>query len=195
MAANLSAKAMTWLQRVASGPVALVAALFFVVFSFVFFNLGPVPAVVEAAGAPLLDTRFGWDQDDARSFLSAIGYEGRRLYALALLIDALYTLTFAVTGTLVLAWISGRLLAPTSPLRWVVLLPVLAGALDLVENSGILTLLTFFPSVPLVLGGALGFVTAAKLILVNLCTVLTVLGLVVVAVVAVLGEYRRMFGG
>ena len=88
-------------------------------------------------------------------------------------------------------WISGRLLAPTSPLRWVVLLPVLAGALDLVENSGILTLLTFSPSE---LGAALGFITAAKLILVNLCTVSTVLGLVVVAVVAVLGEYRRMFG-
>ena len=79
MAANLSAKAMTWLQRVVSGPVALVAALFLVAFSFVLFNLGPVPAVVEAAGAPLLDTRFGWDQDDARGFLSALGYEGRRL--------------------------------------------------------------------------------------------------------------------
>ena len=152
MPANLSVKAMTRLRGVASGLVALVAALFFVAFSVVFFNLGPVPDVVEAAEAPLLDTRFGWDQDDARGFLSALGDEGRRLYALTLLIDTLYALTFAVTGTLVLAWISGRLLAPTNPLWRVVLLPVLAGALDLVENAGILTLLVLFPSVPSVLG-------------------------------------------
>ena len=192
MPAKLSVKAMTRLRGVASGPVALVAALFFVAFSVVFFNLGPVPDVVEAAEAPLLDTRFGWDQDDARGFLSALGDEGRRLYALTLLIDTLYALTFAVTGTLVLAWISGRLLAPTNPLRWVVLLPVLAGALDLVENAGVLTLLAFFPSVPSVLGGALGLVTASKLILVNLCNALTILGL---AVVAVFGIHRRTLGG
>ena len=191
MPAKLSVKAMPRLRWVASGPVALVAALFFVAFSVVFFNLGPVPDVVEAAEAPLLDTRFGWDQDDARGFLSALGDEGRRLYALTLLIDTLYALTFAVTGTLVLAWISGRLLAPTNPLRWVVLLPVLAGALDLVENAGVLTLLAFFPSVPSVLGGALGLVTASKLILVNLCTALTILGL---AVVAVFGVHRRTHG-
>ncbi len=195
MPAKLSVRAMTRLRWVASGPVALVAALFFVAFSLVFFNLGPVPDVMEAADAPLLDTRFGWGQDDARGFLSALGDEGRRLYALTLLIDTLYGLTFAVAGTLVLAWISGRLVAPTNPLGWVVLLPVLAGALDLVENTGIFTLLALFPSISSALGAALGLVTATKLILVNLATVLTILGLAVVTVVAVFGEYRRMIGG
>ena len=192
MAEELSVKVMAWLRRVASGPVTLVAALFFVAFSIVLFNLGPVPAVVEAADAPLLDTRFGWGQDDARGFLSALGGEGRRLYALTLLIDTLYALTFAVAGTLVLAWISGRMVAPTNQLRLVMLLPVLAGVLDLVENMGILGLLALFPSVPSGLGAALGLVTATKLILVNLFTVLTILGL---AVVAVSGGYRRMVGG
>jgi len=195
MVAKLLVKVMTWLRRVASGRVALVAALFFVAFSIVLFNFGPVPDVVEAADGPLLDTRFGWDHDDARSFLSALDTEGRRLYAFALLIDTLYGLTFAVAGTLVLAWISGRLVAPTNPLGWVVLLPVLAGVLDLVENAGIFTLLALFPSVPSALGAALGLVTATKLILVNLSTVLTILGLAVVTVVAVFGGYRRMVGG
>jgi hypothetical protein len=184
MVAKPLVNAMTSLRRVASGPVALVAVLFFVAFSLVLLNLGPVPAVVEDADAPLLDTRFAWDQHDARGFLSALGGEGRRLYALALLIDTLYGLTFPVTGTLVLAWISGRLVTPSNPLRWVMLLPVLAGALDLSENVGILGLLALFPSVPSALGVALGLVTAAKLILVNLTTVLTILGLVVLAVVA-----------
>jgi hypothetical protein len=192
VAEELSVKVMAWLRRVASWPVTLVAALFFVAFSIVLFNLGPVPAVVEAADAPLLDTRFGWGQDDARGFLSALGGEGRRLYALTLLIDALYALTFAVAGTLVLAWISGRLVSPTNPLRWVMLLPALAGVLDLIENMGILGLLALFPSVSSALGAALGLVTAMKLILVNLFTVLTILGL---AVVAVSGGYRRMAGG
>jgi hypothetical protein len=158
----------------------------------VLFNIGPVPAVVEAADAPLLDTRFGWGQDDARGFLSALDTEGLRLYALVLLIDTLYGLTYAVAGTLVLAWISGRLVTPTNPLGWVVLLPLLAGALDLVENVGILGLLALFPSLPSALGAALGVVTATKLILVNLATGLTILGLVVVAVS---GGYRRMVRG
>ncbi len=192
MVAKLLVQAMVWLRRVTSGPAALVAALFFVAFSIALFNLGPVPAVVEAAAAPLLDTRFAWGEDDARGFLSALGGEGRRLYALALLIDTLYGLTFAVAGTLVLAWISERLVAPTNPLGWVVSLPVLAGALDLLENTGIFTLLALFPSIPSALGAALGLVTATKLILVNLSTVLTILGL---AVVAVSGGYRRMVGG
>ena len=195
MVAKLLVQAMVWLRRVTSGRVALVGALFFVAFSIVLFNLGPVPHVVEAADAPLLDTRFGWDHDDARSFLSALEDEERRLYVLVLLIDMLYALTFAVAGTLVLAWISERLVAPTNPLQWVVLLPVLAGALDLVENAGILILLALYPSVPSALGAALGLLTATKLILVNLATVLTILGLVVLALVVAFGEYRRMVGG
>ncbi len=96
----------------------MIAALVYVAFSVVYFKLGPVPAVVEAAGAPLLDTRFAWNALDARHFLSALGVEGRRLYAIVLLIDVLYALTFAVPGALLLAWLAGRILGPTSPLRW-----------------------------------------------------------------------------
>ena len=51
MIAKLLVKVMTWLRRVTSGRVALLAALFFVAFSIVLFNLGPVPHVVEAAEA------------------------------------------------------------------------------------------------------------------------------------------------
>ena len=127
---------MAWLQRVATGRAALIAVLVYVVFSLVFFNLGPVPAIVETANAPLLDTRFAWGGDDARHFLATLGEEGRRLYALVLLIDTLYALTFAVAGALLLAWISGRILSTTSPMRWVALLPIVAGVLDLIENAG-----------------------------------------------------------
>jgi hypothetical protein len=183
--------AMAWLQRVATGRAALIAVLVYVVFSLVFFNLGPVPAMVETANAPLLDTRFAWGGDDARHFLATLGEEGRRLYALVLLIDTLYVLTFAVTGALLLAWLSSRVLNPRSLLRWVSLLPVTAGVLDLIENAGILALLGLFPTVPAALGTTLGFITAAKLMLVNLSTALVILGLVIVAILAVLNRRRR----
>jgi hypothetical protein len=48
MIAKLLVKVMTWFRRVTSGRVALLAALFVVAFSIVLFNLGPLPAVVEA---------------------------------------------------------------------------------------------------------------------------------------------------
>lgn len=182
---------MAWLQRVATGRAALTAALVYVVFSVVFFNLGPVPAIVGTANAPLLDTRFAWGGDDARHFLATLGEEGRRLYALVLFIDTLYAPAFAVTGALLLAWISGRVLNPGSFVRWVSLLPVMAGVLDLIENAGILALLGLFPTVPAALGTTLGFITAAKLSLVNLSTALVVIGLVIVLILTVLDRRRR----
>ena len=182
---------LAWLRRVATGRVVLFAASVFVVFSLIFFNAGPVPAVVEAADVPLLDNRFAWTQEDAQSFLSALGVEGRRLYGLVLELDTLYAFTFATAGTLLLAWISARMLSPTNPLRWVALLPILAGALDLFENVGIPILLSTFPAVLLTLAGMLGLVTAAKLVLVNLSFALAVLG---PANVSTLPVYRRLRG-
>jgi hypothetical protein len=165
------------LRRVATGRTVLLAASVFVAFSVVFFNSGPVPAAADAADAPLLDNRFAWTREDAQSFLSALGAEGRGLYGLVLTLDAVYALTFAAAGALLLVWISARTLFPTNPLRLVALIPVLAGALDLLENAGIAILLSTFPPVPPSLAAMLGLVTAAKLVLVNLSFALAVLGL------------------
>jgi hypothetical protein len=136
------------LRRVATGRTVLLAASVFVAFSVVFFNSGPVPAAADAADAPLLDNRIARTREDAQSFLSALGAEGRGLYGLALALDAVYALTFAAAGALLLVWISARTLSPTNPLRLVALIPVLAGALDLLENAGIAILLSTFPPVP-----------------------------------------------
>lgn len=152
------------LRRVATGRVVLSAASVFVAFSVVLFNFGPVPAVVEAAGAPLLDSRFAWTQEGAQSFLSALREEGRRLYGFVVALDAAYGVTFAA-GALLLAWISAQMLSSANALRWVALLPILAGALDLFENAGIAVLLSTFPSVPSMLAATLGLATAAKLVL------------------------------
>ena len=99
----------------------------------------------------------------------------KSLMKLVLSIGTLYALTFAVTGALLLAWTSGRILNATSLLRWVSLLPVMAGVLDLIEDAGILALLGLFPTIPAALAMTLGLVKAAKLMLVNLSTALPVL--------------------
>jgi hypothetical protein len=66
---------LAWLQRVATGRVVLITALVFVVFSIMFFNLGPIPAIMEAASSPLLDARFAGTGGDVHDFLSALGDE------------------------------------------------------------------------------------------------------------------------
>ena len=74
---------MARLRRVATGRVVPLNTSVFVVFSVVLFNLGPVPAVVEAAGSTPLDNRLAWTRGDARRFLSALGDEGTGLYGVA----------------------------------------------------------------------------------------------------------------
>ncbi|HET6885090.1 MAG TPA: hypothetical protein VFH32_02630 [Rubrobacteraceae bacterium] len=134
---------MARLRRVATGGVVLLTTSVFVVFSVALFNPGPVPAIVEAAGSPPLDNRFAWTREDARSFLSAFGDGGRGLYGVVLALDAVYAVTLASAGALLLAWISARMPFSTSPLQWVALLPILTGVLDLFENAGIAVLLSF----------------------------------------------------
>ncbi len=58
------------------------------------------------------------------------------------------------------------------------------------QNAGILALLRLFPAVPSALGTTLGFITAAKLMLVNVSTALVILGLVIVLVLTV-SDHRR----
>jgi hypothetical protein len=120
---------MARLRRDATGRVVLLTTSVFVVFNVALFNLCPVPAVVEAAGSPLLDNRFAWTREDARSCLSVLGDEGRGLYGVVLALDADYAVTFATAGALLLAWISARIPFSTSPLQWVALLPTLAGVI------------------------------------------------------------------
>ena len=168
------------LEDVATGRRVVAALAAFAIASVVLFNAGPARPLTESAGAPLLDVRFGWDADDAHAFLAAAGDEGRRLYALQLLLDSAYALAFAAAVALALAWLR-KVLAARPAFARLPLLPVAAGALDLVENLGIATLVARFPSEPRLVADATGVVTAAKLVLVYAVMAVLALGLVALA--------------
>ena len=68
----------------------------------------------------------------------------------------------ATALTLSLAFALSCLLAAANPLRLLVLLPILAGAAELVENSILFVVVSNFPSEA---GSFAGFVTSVKLVL------------------------------
>lgn len=171
----------------------MIAALVYVAFSIVFFNLGPVPAVVEAANTSLLDTRYTWDGDDARHFLAALGEEGRQLYTIVLLIDTFYALTFAIAVALLLAVAfrpNTKLKKPPAMGR---VTPGYGRRTGSDRECGTLGAPWALP------GGTVGARDdtrlrhgGEKLVLVNLSTALIILGLVIVVIIAALGRRRRV---
>ena len=68
----------------------------------------------------------------------------------------------ATALTLSLAFALSCLLAAANPLRLLVLLPILAGAAELVENTILFVVVSNFPSEA---GSFAGFVTSVKLVL------------------------------
>jgi hypothetical protein len=90
------------LRRVATGGVVLLTTSVFVVFSVALFNLGPVPAIVEAAGSPPLDNSLAWTREDARSSLSTLGDGGRGSTASCWRAELAATLGLATAAKLVL---------------------------------------------------------------------------------------------
>lgn len=113
---------------------------------------------------PALDTRIGYSPDDAYQAISGYAEDGRTYYVRRLLINdtafpVVYSLFFVGTLALLLKRVTGQ----DSRLRYLVLLPMLGGALDLVENTGIMAMLLSYPARVDGVAVATGAVTAVKL--------------------------------
>ncbi|MEM7532477.1 MAG: hypothetical protein AAF639_09880 [Chloroflexota bacterium] len=171
----------------------LIAMGVFILFSVIIFNTGFIPTLSQIApDVSLLDNTFGYSTDDVREVLVAYGEEGRRLYQRYLLIfDFVYAVVFAVSNSLFLAYLLTRLFPAVSYLRLLYLLPFGGLILDFLENIGILTLLTSYPSTMAGLVPIVSTVTMVKLILVNLVSVIMLIALVGVLIQAIYQRFRK----
>lgn len=119
-----------------------------------------MPLQEMAGGQVHLDVRFGvgYTLADVLSYFEALGAAGRALYTRTTLFDTVWPLGIAITGAL---WAP---LAFRNP-RWVVLAaatPVLFGVLDLVENCGLLLMLSQYPDVSPTLAALNNVITLVK---------------------------------
>jgi len=111
----------------------------------VFFS---IPSVIEESPETVLFdmSPFGYSLDYARDLLKAIGEEGRHKYlSQQLPIDLIYPGLFAVTYTLMLAWIVSKLSLGSSWLHYALYVPAFAGLFDYIENFGIYLMIVNYP--------------------------------------------------
>lgn len=122
-----------------------------VLWAVMFF--GPLAHLTQLAhGATPFDIRpMGYNYDEARALLAAIGEEGRAYYANPeLVLDSVYPPLYAISRGLALWWLTmpGRVRDAPLPLngRWALIaVPLVMASLDGVENVCIATMLWTWP--------------------------------------------------
>ena len=97
-------------------------------------------------GLQLFDVKMdGYTPEYALRLLLALGQEGRHIYLTQQMpLDMLYPFTFAVSNSLIIAWLLHKLNWFESPAFYLVLLPIVGGLLDYFENFTVITMLLQF---------------------------------------------------
>lgn len=180
----------TWLQKVATGRVVVIALALWLGYAILLFTLGPYSTLQRAGGGDLLEETFGYGTAEAQERLRALGEEGRNTYGKFQLLDGLNALVMTVALTLSLTFSLSRLLAEGNPVRLLVYLPALAGACELLENSLLLAMLSSFPSEATAAGTLAGPVTSAKLVCAIVVLPVTVLSFVALGIKALRGRRK-----
>jgi len=130
----------------------------------------------------------GYSSEYARTLLDALGGEGRSFYLTRQIpLDTIYPGLFAVTYSLLLAWLFKWGFGPNLRWRWFVLIPVLAGLFDYLENAGIVLMLSIYPRFSTAAAG----ITDAFSLLKSLFTTLFFLSLGVGLVAVIVGRKRN----
>lgn len=90
----------------------------------------------------------GYDLGYATELLNSLGKEGRNAYLNKQIpLDMVYPLLFMIAYSLLLAYILKKLDRFKKPLKYLCVLPIIAGAADYGENIGIISLLNSFPMI------------------------------------------------
>ena len=162
------------LECIATAPRLVFALAALVACSALNFGLGPCGQLATwGGGARLLDMQPASNPEQAQDVLTAFGAEGRALYLRFLAFDTAFLLTHAIAMAMFTAYAFGRLCI-RSAWRLLAWLPIAVGALDVIENLGILSLLIGYPYDVLSSGRWLAPITSAKLTLVPLVFALAI---------------------
>lgn len=152
------------LTRLASWKLWSAAALSFVAFAWMFFASSAsfaVPEVEAACGQAPPDMRFFTTADGVIEFLDGCGSNGRNAYRNMQLADIFYP---AIVGIFLASSLSiaiRRLSPRPGRTLWLVVLPLVGGAFDYLENALAWLALTSYPD-PTVTSHLLGVASAAK---------------------------------
>lgn len=99
-----------------------------------------------------LDLMFFYTPETAFDMIERYGEEGRALYTrIELTADILYPIVYTLFFALLISWLFQRGFRPDSGMQRMNVVPLGALVFDLLENGGIVSMLSMYPSIPAVM--------------------------------------------
>ena len=113
---------------------------------------GAIMALAANASVMPLDLMFFYTPDQAFAMIEKYGEAGRALYMkIELTAGIIYPLIYTLFYGLLISWLMQRAYKPESKMQKLNAMPVGAWLFDLLENIGVVSMLTMFPSQPAIL--------------------------------------------
>ncbi|WP_337043923.1 hypothetical protein [Emticicia sp. 17c] len=95
----------------------------------------------------VLDLKFGFTPDQAYAMLDGYQEQGRKYYLFVeAFVDIIYPIIYTITNLLLLSYVFKRGFTADSFMQKLNVFPLLVIICDLLENAGIITMLTAFPN-------------------------------------------------
>jgi len=155
----------------------LILALFT---AFVVYVTVTLPVLQAAPGGNIesLDAQFFYTPEKAFSTVASYGGAARFWTIIYLTWDIVNPVLYTLAFCLFISWLFQRSFKPESKLQKLNVLPVGAGLFDLLENIAIVTLLTAYPSQPVVVAWLSTVCTMIKVSFLGMSMLLILIGLV-----------------
>jgi len=113
---------------------------------------GAIMALAANNSVRPLDLMFFYTPERAFEMIEKYGETGRSIYfKIELTADIIYPMIYTLFFGLLISWLFQRAFKPDSPMQKWNLMPVGAWLFDLLENAGIVSMLTMYPSEPEIL--------------------------------------------
>jgi len=148
-----------------------------------FFNAVILPnqqAKIEASsgGVGPIDLQLFYTPEKVYSMIAAYGEAGRASYrAVELTVDIIYPIVYTLFFALLITWLFQRGFARDSRMQKMNVLPLGGWLFDLLENLGIVSMLSMYPSTPAVLAWIAALLTVVKWLFAGATVVLILTGL------------------
>ncbi len=148
----------------------------------IFFNIVVLPnqlAKIQAVsgGTSPIDLQFFYTPEKVYSMVASYGDTGRAAYRLFELIgDIVYPIIYTSLLALLITWLFQRGFAPNSKMQKCNVVPLGAWLFDLLENLGIVAMLSIYPSTPAMLAWLSAAFTLTKWLFVGVNFALVLIG-------------------
>jgi len=185
---NMLKKISETLQKYANGWLVLIFLAGEVFFNAVILPAQQAKMEAGSGGTGPIDLQLFYTPEKVYSMVESYGEAGRASYrAFELTGDIIYPIVYTLFFSLFITWLFQRGFPPNSKMQALNVVPLGGWLFDLLENLGIVTMLSVFPSTP----DALAWITAIATLIKWLFAAATIILILVGLVKAAMNGFKK----